>query len=114
MTRTILFPALLLSGLAFAAAPAAPAAPATPAATPAAPAPATPATPAAKPATPAKPAIPLAVFKDLDKNNDKALDKAELATMADLVRDFSMVDTDKNGKLNEAEYSAWSDKQKQM
>ena len=54
------------------------------------------------------------MFKDLDKNNDKALDKAELANMADLLRDFTIVDTDKNGKLSEAEYTAWVSKQKQM
>ena len=73
MTRSVLFPVLLVSGLAFAADPAAPAIPATPA------------------ATSAKPAIPLAVFKDLDK--------AELTALADLGRDFSIVDTDKQKKM---------------
>jgi hypothetical protein len=119
MTRAFLFPVLLLSSIAFAAdpapaAPAAPAAPTAPATAPAKPAaPVTPGAPAATPAAPGK-AIPLAVFKDVDKNNDKALDKTELAHIADLIRDFNIVDTDKNGKLNEAEYTAWVEKQKQM
>jgi hypothetical protein len=127
MSRTLLFPVLLLSGLAFAADPA----PAPTGTTPTTKTPTTGttgttgtttgttgtttgttgATTGTTPATgAAAPVIPKAVFKDLDKNSDKVLDKAELATLADLVRDYDKVDTDKNGKLNEAEYNAWANK----
>ena len=80
MTRMILFPALLLSGLAFAAEP-------TPA-TGATPKPATPTT--ATPTTNAP--IAKAVFKDVDKNHDGALDKTELANIAELIKDFNIYD----------------------
>lgn len=62
----------------------------------------------------AKPGAPTAMFKDLDKNGDKVLEKSEISSMPELSRDFAVVDIDKNGSLSEAEYTAWVAKQKPM
>ncbi|MEQ1506517.1 MAG: hypothetical protein ABMB14_30090 [Myxococcota bacterium] len=105
MNRLILLPALLLSGIAFAQS--APAPTPTPS-MPSSPSTTTPSTTA--PGT--KAPVAKAVFEDVDMNKDGSLDKTELSKMADLLRDFNMIDTDKNSKLSKNEYQVWIDKQK--
>lgn len=114
MIRNVLFALpLVLASTAFAATPAAPAAPATPAATPAAPAKAPATTPSTTTATTPATTTPAAAnptFVSLDKNKDAGLDKTEISAVAPVVAAFATLDADKNGKLSEVEYKAWSDK----
>jgi hypothetical protein len=92
----------LLSSLALAADPTPPAAPpTTPSKT----------TPAPAGTTPAAPASTVPLFADLDLNKDLSLDKTEVAKIENLTRDYATIDTDKNGKLSQEEFKAWSDKQ---
>jgi hypothetical protein len=102
----------LLSSLAFAADPTPPATPPTTTTpTTTTPSKTTPTTPATgtTPAAPAATAVPL--FADLDLNKDLSLDKTEIAKIQNLTRDYATIDTDKNGKLSQEEFKAWSDKQ---
>ena len=105
----------ILSTFALAADPAPPAAPPTTTPSTTAPSKTTPATPSktAPAATPTAPAgaVALPVFADLDLNKDLSLDKTELAKIENLTRDFATIDTDKNSKLSQDEFKAWSDKQ---
>jgi len=99
MNRMILVPALLLSGIALAQTP-----------PPTSGTPTTPSSPPARPATPVTPPVSKPMFKDLDKNQDGALDKTELLSISDLSQNFSTYDKDANGKLTESEYSVWVSK----
>lgn len=50
-------------------------------------------------------------FEDIDANKDMSLDRTEVAQHQMLVDDFSVIDTDKNGKLSRTEFQAWHDRQ---
>lgn len=47
-----------------------------------------------------------AVFKMLDKNNDGFITKSEVTSVKKLIKDWDSIDTDKNGNIAMAEFSA--------
>ena len=46
------------------------------------------------------------VFKMLDKNNDGFITKSEVTSVKKLIKDWDSIDTDKNGNIAMAEFSA--------
>lgn len=46
------------------------------------------------------------VFKLLDKNNDGFITKSEVTSVKKLIKDWDSIDTDKNGNIAMAEFSA--------
>ena len=56
----------------------------------------------------ARPAAP--EWSESDTNRDGYLTKAELVPFPTLGRDFDTIDTDRDGRISEAEYRDWRDR----